>query len=82
MNKTSSNYSFILSIKSYSSCLFDQDGTNLNEIKVLDLIIFKNSQWHELASIGLGKSFSTDQGNLRKAIFVKIKIAHLYFYFK
>ncbi len=69
-------------LKSIPSYLCDQDGSNLNEIKVLDLSLLKNSQWYELASIGLGKSFSTDESNLGKAIIYKDEIAHLYFYFK
>ena len=51
-------------------------------LKFLDLSMLKNSQWHELDTIGLGKSFSTDVDNLGKAIIYKDEIAHLYFYFK
>ena len=69
-------------LKSIPSYLCDQDGNNLNDIKVLDLSMLKNSQWYELDSIGLGKSFSTDADNLGKAIIYKDEIAHLYFYFK
>ena len=39
-----------------------------------DLSLLKNSQWYELASIGLGKSFSTDESNLGKAIIYKDEI--------
>ena len=69
-------------LKSIPSYLCDQDRNNLNDIKVLDLRMLKNSQWYELDSVGLGKSFSTDVDNLGKAIIYKGEIAHLYFYFK
>ena len=44
-------------LKSIPSYLCDQDGNNLNDINVLDLSVLKNSQWHELESVGMGKSF-------------------------
>ena len=69
-------------LKSIPSYLCDQDGNNLNEIKVLDLSELKNSQWYEVNSLGLGKNFSSDEGNLGKAIIYKDEIVHLYFYFK
>ena len=69
-------------LKSIPSYLCDQDGNNLNDIKVLDSSMLKNYQWHESDNIGLGKSFSTDADNLGKPIIYKDEIAHLYFYFK
>ena len=80
IGRTGSGKSSLL--KSIPSYLCDQDGNNLNDIKVLDLSVLKNSQWHELESVGMGKSFSTDEDNLGKAIIYKDEIAHLYFYFK
>ncbi len=69
-------------VKSIPSYLCDQDGSNLYNVKILDLNLIKDSKWIEFSNIGLGKSYTTNERNLGKAILYMEEVAHLYFYFK
>ena len=68
-------------MKVIPSFLLDQDNINLDENKILNISILKNSIWEEETSVGDGIHYTVYKENLGKAVLFNNQIAHLYFYF-
>ena len=68
-------------MKAIPSFLLVQDNINLDENKILNIRILKNSIWEKENSVGDGTNYTVHEGNLGKAILFNNQIAHLYFYF-